>query len=107
MAGALRKTMLYLGLADDRPDEHETWVDDDVPEADVADQFEAQVTPLRRVGVVPPAALEERLARRVEVDRRLALGEVRVNAHVRPLLVDGRPLCRVVAEPVADGVLDL
>ena len=53
MAGALRKTMLYLGLADDRPDEHETWVDDDVPEADVADQFEAQVTPLRRVGVVP------------------------------------------------------
>ena len=53
MAGALRKTMLYLGLADDRPDEHEAWVDDEVPEADVADQFEAQVTPLRRVPAVP------------------------------------------------------
>ncbi|MGW6132291.1 cell division protein SepF [Cellulomonas sp. NPDC055163] len=48
MAGALRKTMLYLGLADDRG-EHEEYVDEyDDLEADVAHEYEAQVTPLHR-----------------------------------------------------------
>ena len=47
MAGALRKTMLYLGLADDRG-EHEQYVDEyDEPEAPMVDDFEAEVTPLR------------------------------------------------------------
>ena len=47
MAGALRKTMLYLGLADDRG-EHEQYVDEyDEPEATMVDDFEAEVTPLR------------------------------------------------------------
>ena len=48
MAGALRKTMLYLGLADDRG-EHEEYVDEyDDLEGDVAHEYEAQVTPLHR-----------------------------------------------------------
>jgi len=48
MAGALRKTMLYLGLADDRG-EHDQYVDEyDEPEATVGQDYEAEVTPLRR-----------------------------------------------------------
>jgi cell division inhibitor SepF len=48
MAGALRKTMLYLGLADDRG-EHDQYVDEyDEPEATVAQDYEAEVTPLHR-----------------------------------------------------------
>ncbi|MGN8246420.1 cell division protein SepF [Cellulomonas soli] len=48
MAGALRKTMLYLGLADDRV-EHEDYVDEyDEVEVEVPHEYEAQVTPLRR-----------------------------------------------------------
>jgi cell division inhibitor SepF len=48
MAGALRKTMLYLGLADDRA-EHEDYVDDyDDGEVAVPTEYEAQVTPLHR-----------------------------------------------------------
>ncbi|QGQ21014.1 MULTISPECIES: cell division protein SepF [Cellulomonas] len=57
MAGALRKTMLYLGLADDRT-EHEEYLDEyeepevvDVPE----EPYEAQVTPLHRTPRVQPA----------------------------------------------------
>ena len=61
----------------------------------------------RDVGVAPPAALEQRLARRVEIERRLALGEVRVDAHVRPLLVDRGAHARIGAEAVAHGVLHL
>ena len=57
MAGALRKTMLYLGLADERPEEQDEWVDDDIEEAEVPDQFEAQVTPLRRPTRVTGAAV--------------------------------------------------
>lgn len=57
MAGALRKTMLYLGLADERPEEQDEWVEDDVEEAEVPDQFEAQVTPLRRPTRVTGAAV--------------------------------------------------
>ena len=48
MAGALRKTMLYLGLADDRA-EHEDYVEDyDDGEVAVPTEYEAQVTPLHR-----------------------------------------------------------
>ena len=48
MAGALRKTMLYLGLADDRA-EHEEYLEDyDDGEVAVPTEFEAQVTPLHR-----------------------------------------------------------
>lgn len=48
MAGALRKTMVYLGLAEEQQD-HDEWPDDDeVQEAEVAEQFGGQVTPLRR-----------------------------------------------------------
>ena len=57
MAGALRKTMLYLGLADDRG-EHEEYLDEyDGGEAPVEhhQEYEAQVTPLRptRVASAP------------------------------------------------------
>jgi cell division inhibitor SepF len=58
MAGALRKTMEYLGLAEAQPEDH--WVDDQLPEeAEVAEQFGGQVTPLRRperTGAVAPGA---------------------------------------------------
>ena len=48
MAGALRKTMLYLGLADDRA-EHEEYLEEfDDQEVAVPQEFEAQVTPLHR-----------------------------------------------------------
>ena len=48
MAGALRKTMLYLGLADDRA-EHEEYLEDyDDGEVTVPTEYEAQVTPLHR-----------------------------------------------------------
>ncbi|MFI2752641.1 cell division protein SepF [Cellulomonas sp. P22] len=48
MAGALRKTMLYLGLADERG-EHEEYVEEyDDLEATVPQEYEAQVTPLHR-----------------------------------------------------------
>lgn len=53
MAGALRKTMLYLGLADDRGEyDGEQYVDEyeeyDEPEAPMANEHEAQVTPIRQ-----------------------------------------------------------
>ena len=50
MAGALRKTMLYLGLADDRgEDEQDEYVDElDETGADVAHDYQAPVTPLHR-----------------------------------------------------------
>ncbi len=48
MAGALRKAAVYLGLAEDRLDENDDWADEDVQEAEVAEQFGGQVTPLRR-----------------------------------------------------------
>ena len=47
MAGALRKTMLYLGLADDRG-EHDDYVEEYDEETTVPHEFEAQVTPLHR-----------------------------------------------------------
>ena len=56
MAGALRKTMLYLGLADDRG-EHEEYLDEyDGGEAAVEQhqEYEAQVTPLRPTRVAAP-----------------------------------------------------
>ncbi|WP_129339219.1 cell division protein SepF [Cellulomonas endophytica] len=66
MAGTLRKTMLYLGLADDRADA-DGYVDvTDETEADMGrdtaheQQHEAQVTPLRRAtGATAVAAVPE------------------------------------------------
>lgn len=52
MAGALRKTMLYLGLADDRgeieQDHYEDYDDYDEAGSDVPQEYEAQVTPINR-----------------------------------------------------------
>ncbi|NTW39485.1 MAG: cell division protein SepF [Cellulomonadaceae bacterium] len=49
MAGALRKTMLYLGLAEDDRGHAEEYVDE-YDEVEVADahEYEAEVTPLHR-----------------------------------------------------------
>ena len=61
MAGALRKTMLYLGLADDRA-EHEDYLEDyDDGEVAVPTEYEAQVTPLHR----PTRSAEPTQANRV------------------------------------------
>ena len=59
MAGALHKTMLYLGLSDDRGDEmSEPYVDDyDEPGNEVGEPY-AAVTPIHR-GVVPREAPRE------------------------------------------------
>ncbi len=70
MAGALRKTMLYLGLADDRG-EHDQYVDEyDEPEATVGQDYEAEVTPLHRTAppverVAPPAPRHDGEVRRI------------------------------------------
>ncbi|GAA4628945.1 cell division protein SepF [Cellulomonas oligotrophica] len=57
MAGALRKTMLYLGLADDRA-EHDEYLDEyEETEAIVPEEsYEAQVTPLHRTPRVAAVA---------------------------------------------------
>lgn len=73
MAGALRKTMLYLGLADDRG-EHDQYVDEyDEPEATVGHDYEAEVTPLHRTPAAaaaverpaPPAPRHDGEVRRI------------------------------------------
>ncbi|MCA5893141.1 cell division protein SepF [Isoptericola sp. NEAU-Y5] len=51
MGGALRKTMLYLGLADDRGESEEYLDEYEELEAPVRDDYQAQVTPLHRGGV--------------------------------------------------------
>ncbi|NMR20602.1 cell division protein SepF [Cellulomonas fimi] len=58
MAGALRKTMLYLGLADERGDHHgEEYADEyEEPETAVAHDYEAQVTPIRSAASRTPVA---------------------------------------------------
>src|SRR5690625_1727314 len=51
MAGALRKTMLYLGLAEDdqqNEEEYRDYESDEEPEAPVEREQEAQVTPISR-----------------------------------------------------------
>ncbi|MBU4335240.1 MAG: cell division protein SepF [Actinobacteria bacterium] len=54
MAGALRKTMLYLGLADGRPEDEEYL---DLDQEPTMEDVDAQVTPLRRpVRVAEPVA---------------------------------------------------
>ena len=69
MAGALRKTMLYLGLADERGEHQgEDFADEyHELEADVPQEYEAQVTPIRANGshaLVPaPSAPEAELRR--------------------------------------------
>jgi len=71
MAGTLRKTMLYLGLADDRG-EHDQYVDEyDEPEATVGQDYEAEVTPLHRTAapverpVAAPAPRQDGEVRRI------------------------------------------
>ncbi|WP_448060134.1 cell division protein SepF [Cellulomonas hominis] len=61
MAGTLRKTMLYLGLADDRGETEEYFDEYEEQEATVARDYEAQVTPLHR-----PTAVSERPVERVQ-----------------------------------------
>ena len=48
MAGALRKTMLYLGLAEDERQSQSEYVDEYDEEYAVAHEYEAEVTPLHR-----------------------------------------------------------
>ncbi|GAA1733020.1 cell division protein SepF [Isoptericola hypogeus] len=50
MGGALRKTMLYLGLADDQRESEEYLDEYEELEAPVRDDYQAQVTPLHRGG---------------------------------------------------------
>ncbi len=61
MGGALRKTMLYLGLADDQG-EREEYLDeyDEELEAPVRDDYQAQVTPLHRGSREPASAADLR-----------------------------------------------
>jgi len=78
MAGALRKTMLYLGLADDRA-EHEEYLDDyDDGEVAVPTEYEAQVTPLHR-----PTRSEPTQANRV-VQTAAPAGELRRITTIHP-----------------------
>ncbi len=57
MAGALRRTMLYLGLADDAGEQAVEDDGYDESEMTMAEEHQAQVTPLRRASVqaVAPA----------------------------------------------------
>ncbi|AEG44064.1 cell division protein SepF [Isoptericola variabilis] len=66
MGGALRKTMLYLGLADDQG-EREDYLDeyDEELEAPVGDDYQAPVTPLHRGGVREAAPLAASDLRRI------------------------------------------
>ena len=57
MAGALRKTMLYLGLADERGDEQPDDVEEyEELETTVPHEYEAQVTPIRSATPRPAVA---------------------------------------------------
>jgi cell division inhibitor SepF len=58
MAGALRKTMLYLGLADGSPEDAEYLDPEQEPQMDEVD---AQVTPLRRPVRVAAVAPDDRM----------------------------------------------
>jgi len=66
MAGALRKTMLYLGLADERGEpQGDGYIEENEElETTVAHEYQAQVTPIRSAGsrsaVAPPPAGELR-----------------------------------------------
>lgn len=64
MAGALRKTMLYLGLADDQGEQEYLDDYDEGLEENVEDHRHAQVTPLHRDGV-PREALSSSDLRRI------------------------------------------
>ncbi|RMI09008.1 cell division protein SepF [Cellulomonas triticagri] len=94
MAGALRKTMLYLGLADDRG-EHEQYVDEyDEPEATVGQDYEAEVTPLHRTA--PPV---ERVAAPAPRSAG-ATGEVRRITTIHPRSYND---ARKIGEAFRDG----
>ncbi len=81
MTGALRKTMLYLGLADDRGEDVDTYDDYDDGGQDVAEDYPPEVTPLRRAtgtrevvrAVEPPSEL-----RRIETVHPRSYNDARV-----------------------------
>lgn len=79
MAGALRKTMLYLGLADDRAEHDEYLEDYDDGEVTVPTEYEAQVTPLHR----PTRSAEPAQTSRV-VATPAAAGELRRITTIHP-----------------------
>src|SRR6185436_17543952 len=69
-------------------------------------QAGGQILAQRRFfGVAPVAALEQGLARRIDVDRRVTFGEIRADPLVGLPLVDRRAHTRVVAHAVAYGIL--
>jgi cell division inhibitor SepF len=63
MGGALRKTMLYLGLADDQGESEEYLDEYEDLEAPVRDDYQAQVTPLHRTGGTAEAVVAADLRR--------------------------------------------
>ena len=73
MAGALRKTMLYLGLADERGDHQgEDYADEyQELETSVPHEYEAQVTPIRANGshALVPAPVPAHVAPDAELRR--------------------------------------
>ena len=83
MAGALRKTMLYLGLADDRgEDEQEEFIDEyDDLGADVPTDYQAQVTPLHRTVTpreVPQTSMSAAELRRITTVHPRSYNDARV-----------------------------
>ncbi|GAA1401134.1 DUF552 domain-containing protein [Oerskovia turbata] len=83
MAGALRKTMLYLGLADDRGEgDQEEFIDEyDDLGADVPTDYQAQVTPLHRTVApreVPQTSMSAAELRRITTVHPRSYNDARV-----------------------------
>ncbi|WP_125775309.1 cell division protein SepF [Antribacter gilvus] len=78
MAGALRKTMLYLGLADDQGEQDEYFDEYDDLEDNVQDHRHAQVTPLHRDGVTREAPLTTSELRRITTVHPRSYNDARV-----------------------------
>ncbi|MCL3860116.1 cell division protein SepF [Actinotalea sp. K2] len=79
MAGALRKTMLYLGLAeDDRQGQVEEYVDEYDEEYAVPHEYEAEVTPLHRNQRVPSAPAPAAELRRITTIHPRSYNDARV-----------------------------
>lgn len=78
MAGALRKTMLYLGLADDQGEQDEYFDEYDDLEDNVQDHRHAQVTPLHRDGVPREAPLTTSELRRITTVHPRSYNDARV-----------------------------
>ncbi|MCF4123308.1 cell division protein SepF [Antribacter sp. KLBMP9083] len=78
MAGALRKTMLYLGLADDQGEQDEYFDEYDDVEENMQDHRHAQVTPLHRDGVQREAPLSTSELRRITTVHPRSYNDARV-----------------------------